>query len=193
MMHIRIYNCKLKDLDGIYNLSQALAQYFPKPDQFVTGIYELLLNAVEHGNLGIGFEAKTKLIRQGKWKEEVIRRLALPENAGKEVEIKLTYNDAECSLTIIDQGNGFHWKEFVGRTAGNKSPNGRGLWIAFNSKFDRIIFNSAGNEVTCIAEYCHWLNSKTKMLVAGNYASVPEPVNTNSRSGELSVSDYYQR
>lgn len=166
MMHIKIRNCKLKDLEGIYNLSQALAQYFPKPDQFVTGIYELLLNAVEHGNLDIGFTTKSELIRQGKWKEEVARRLSMPENAGKEVEIRLTYNDKECKITITDQGKGFRWKDFVGRPVGNKSPNGRGLWIAFNSKFDRIMFNSSGNEVTCVAEYCRWTVPEAKMLSA---------------------------
>src|SRR5262249_47456410 len=113
MMHIKICNLKLKDLDNIYILSQMLAHYFPKPEQFVTGIYELLLNAVEHGNLGIGFAAKTELIRQGKWNEEVARRLDLPENADKEIEITLSYNETECRLTISDQGKGFQWKDFV--------------------------------------------------------------------------------
>ena len=166
MMRIKIYNCKLKDLKGIHHLSQLLAQYFPKPDQFVTGIYELLLNAVEHGNLGIGFEAKTELIRQGKWKEEITRRLALPEYAKKEVEITITHDDHEGCLTIADQGNGFPWREYVGRPADGKRPNGRGLWIAFNSKFDRIIFNPTGNEVTCVVQYCHWSAPEDLMLSA---------------------------
>lgn len=159
MMHIKIHNCKLKDLDSIHILAQTLAQYFPKPDQFVTGIYELLLNAVEHGNLGIGYETKTELVRTGKWKDEIARRLSLPENADKEIEVKLTYDKSECRLTITDQGKGFPWQGFVSRPACGKKPNGRGLWIAFNSKFDRVIFNPAGNEVTCVAQYNRWPNS----------------------------------
>lgn len=154
MMHIKIFNCKLKDLEGIHHLSQLLAQYFPEPEQFMIGIYELLLNAVEHGTLGIGFETKTLLLREGRWKEEIARRLSLPEYAGKEVDIKLTYNEQECRLSIADQGQGFPWKDYIGRPMGDKLPNGRGLWIAFNSKFDRIDFNPAGNEVTCVARYC---------------------------------------
>lgn len=164
MMHIKISDCKLQDFDNIYILAQTLAHYFPKPEQFVTGIHELLVNAMEHGNLGLGFAAKTELIRQGKWKEEIAHRLSLPENATKEVEIKLSYNEFECRLTITDQGKGFPWKEFVGRPAGSALPNGRGLWIAFNSKFDHIIFNAAGNEVTCVAEYSHWSEASPKIL-----------------------------
>jgi anti-sigma regulatory factor (Ser/Thr protein kinase) len=164
MLHIKIYNCQLKDLDSIYSLSQMLAQYFPAPEQFVTGIHELLLNAVEHGNLGIGFDRKTELVRQGKWKEEIAHRLALPENAGKEVEIKLHHDEQECRLAIADQGEGFAWKNYIGLPADSSRPNGRGLWIAYNSKFDRILFNKAGNEVTCVAQYCADPVPKLRML-----------------------------
>lgn len=163
MMHIRIYNYKLKDLDNTYILSQTLAHYFPKPEQFVTGIYELLLNAVEHGNLGIGFEAKTQLIRQGTWKDEVSRRMTLPEYAQKEVEIKLTYDDEECRLTITDQGNGFPWKQYLGHPPSARLPNGRGLWIAFNSQFDSITFNPTGNEVTCVVQHCYWSTADSEI------------------------------
>ena len=153
MMHIRLCNCRIKDLDNIYVLSLALAQYFPRPEQFVTGIHELLLNAVEHGNLGIGFDEKTELIRKGKWKQEIARRLDLPENINKEVHVTLAYDQDECRLIIADQGSGFPWREFVDRQQAGKKPNGRGLWIALNSSFDQVQFNHAGNEVTCVARY----------------------------------------
>lgn len=159
MMRIKLYNRKLADLDSIYQLSVTLAQYFPASDQFVTGIYELLLNAVEHGNLGIGYEQKADLIRQGTWHEEVSRRLSMPEYANKEVEVRISKNNKECRLTISDQGEGFAWRHHIGRLASARQPNGRGLWIVFNSKFDRVIYNPAGNEVTCIVEYRNWTKS----------------------------------
>src|SRR5262249_55805112 len=134
------------------------------PDQFVTGIYELLINAVEHGNLGIGSDAKAELLRLGKWKEEMMRRLTLPENADKEVEIRVTYDEYECRLTISDQGKGFPWKKYIGRPVGIKQLNGRGLWIVFSSKFDRIIYNPAGNEVTCVVKWCQWPSAQNKRL-----------------------------
>jgi two-component system cell cycle response regulator len=149
-----IYNFTLTDMDSAYELSQTLSQFFPEPEQVVTGIYELLLNAVEHGNLGIGLEEKTELLRQQKWHEEITRRLAAPENTGKKVSINVTRSkDKKYQITITDQGNGFAWKNYIGRALDNKRPNGRGLWIAFNSQFDRVTFNSAGNKVTCIVQY----------------------------------------
>lgn len=154
--HVTERNFRMRTLEEIHQLSHSLSLHFPKPEQFVTGIYELLLNAVEHGNLGLGFEAKTQLICEGKWKEEITRRLMLEKYAEKEVHITLAHNTRESRLTIADQGAGFPWREYVGRQANGRTPNGRGLLIAFSSKFDRIMFNAAGNEVTCIVKFCNW-------------------------------------
>jgi anti-sigma regulatory factor (Ser/Thr protein kinase) len=151
MLHIKLSNQGLKDIDATHELSRFLAHYFPKSDQCVTGIHELLINAIEHGNLGIGFETKSDLMRRGKWKDEIKRRLIAPEYACKEIEIKLTHTPEECRLTIRDQGDGFAWQDFVGRTIDARRPNGRGLLIAYNCKFDRVIYNARGNEVTCVA------------------------------------------
>lgn len=156
MLHIRMVNCQMKDLDNVYIISQTLAHYFPSPEQFVTGIHELLLNALEHGTLGIGFEEKSRLLRQRKWHEEMIRRLASPEYADKAVDITLAHDEQECRLTIADPGNGFDWKNHIDYLIDDRHPNGRGLQIAFNSQFDHIAFNQAGNEVTCVVRYSLW-------------------------------------
>ena len=153
MLHIKIDNPGLKDIETTLAIAQLLSQYFPKPEQFVTGIHELLLNAIEHGNLDIGFETKAELMRRGKWKDEINRRLAYPEFATKEIEITLSHDKEACKLTITDQGNGFSWQDFVSRPHNARRPNGRGLLIAFNCKFDRVIYNPKGNEVTCVAQY----------------------------------------
>lgn len=141
----------LTALAAIPELSQELAQAFPLPAQYRTGIYELLINAMEHGTLGIGFAAKTDLIRSGKWREEVDRRLALPENIGKKVTTRLAVSPGECRLTITDPGQGFPWRDYLAQPGFGKRPNGRGLLIAFHSGFDEIFFNTTGNAVTCVA------------------------------------------
>ena len=155
MLRITLHNLGLKDFDSIYTLSQTLANFFPKPEHSAIGIYELLVNALEHGNLGIGYDMKSALIRQGKWHEEIIRRLSLPEYTQREVHITLTHDAYECRLTICDQGNGFAWQDYIGRISDDRRPNGRGLWIAFNNLFDDIAFNACGNEVTCVSHYSH--------------------------------------
>ncbi len=148
--YLKHYNYKIRSFEEVYNLSLILAHHFPEPDHFFTAIYELIFNAVEHGNLEIGFENKTKLLRQGLWEQEVLRRFSMPEYREKEVAVKLNANDNEFYLTIADQGKGFPWKEFLGRKVDRTLPNGRGLWIASSAKFDQITFNTEGNEVTCM-------------------------------------------
>ncbi len=149
------HNYRLRELDEAYAMAQTLAHFFPDPDRFMIRICELLLNAVEHGNLGIGFEMKADLVRQGKWHEEIARRLALPENAEKHVEIELTRDYIECKLVIADQGRGFPWQDYIGRQVNVRFLNGRGLWIACNTPFDSVTFNPAGNVVTCVAQREH--------------------------------------
>lgn len=143
------YHYTLKNLQEIFDLSLFLAKHFPDPDQVMTGIYELLLNAIEHGNLALGCEEKYRLVQEGKWEEEITRRLSLPQNKNKHVAITIVRNTDECSLTIADQGKGFQWQEYVRQGANPRAPHGRGLLIAFSSGFDRITFNEAGNIVTC--------------------------------------------
>jgi len=149
LMPEQVHHYQLKTLQEIFDLSQSLAHYFPEPEQVMTGIYELLLNAVEHGNLGIGCAAKTQLIKDGKWEAEIMHRLSLPHYAAKHVEITLRHDDKECRLTICDQGEGFAWREYLAREANPRDLHGRGLLIAFNAGFDHIAFNEAGNIVTC--------------------------------------------
>jgi two-component system cell cycle response regulator len=158
IVHITMCASRVQDLDHVYVIAQTLAHYFPNPEQYVTAIHELLLNAVEHGNLGIGYEKKTELLRTGKWVDEVEHRLALPENIGKEVDIRLSYDGFEYTLTIADEGQGFAWEDYVLRPIDTR-PNGRGLWIAFHSRFDRIAFNRRGNQVTCTVRDAHYIST----------------------------------
>lgn len=153
MTRIKIHNFKFVELDRIYNLSKMLAQFFPDQESCALGIYELMLNAIEHGNLGIGYEEKTALILAGKWYDEVMRRLTSPLYADTCLDITLWIDEDKCQLTIGDRGKGFDWRTYVGRIPDDHLPNGRGLSLAMNSKFDDIIFNPTGNEVTCIAQY----------------------------------------
>src|SRR5690348_261367 len=84
-----IDTCKFKarTLEEIEALAQFAAQMFADPSRTAPGLYELLLNAVEHGCLGVGHELKSRLLEKGLWEVEVRRRLSLPENRTKAVEL----------------------------------------------------------------------------------------------------------
>lgn len=67
---------RFRTLDDVAILSATLAQMCPNPETVAMGLSELMLNAVEHGNLGINYAEKGRLIEDGLWQDEVERRLA---------------------------------------------------------------------------------------------------------------------
>lgn len=151
-MDVQTFHFRLRNLSEVLIVSQQLSEYFTDPDEVAIGIYELLINAVEHGNLGIGYDYKTELVRQGTWESEINRRMNLTENAHKEVDVSLVKNKHECALTICDQGKGFNWQHYLTMPLQQVRLHGRGLLIASHCNFDSLIFNAAGNAVTCMAK-----------------------------------------
>ncbi len=71
---------RFRTLEEARNLAFLIANCFPEPEAAVYGLNEMLINAVEHGNLGITYGEKTQLILEGRLRKEIERRLALPEN-----------------------------------------------------------------------------------------------------------------
>jgi len=134
-------------------LASLLSQACPEAERTVVGLGELLVNAVEHGNLGISYEEKTVLLSEGRWASEVDRRLDLPENREKRVEVRFHKDAERIAITIQDQGAGFEWRRFL-----TISPervfhsHGRGIAMAGQLSFDHLEFHDPGNRVTAILE-----------------------------------------
>ncbi|RUM44387.1 MAG: hypothetical protein DSY80_04425, partial [Desulfocapsa sp.] len=71
---VQILKCTFKTLEEAEGLSVFLANYFDDPDSTLTGISELLVNAVEHGNLELS--AKTVEIKRRLFNENPARHAA---------------------------------------------------------------------------------------------------------------------
>ena len=120
----------------------------PDPPSAVIGLTELLVNAVEHGNLGITYEEKTVLNANGQWEAEVQRRMALPENQGKIVRFRMERTPSELRFIIVDEGKGFPWQRYLVVEPGRAFDNhGRGIAIARAVSFDSVEYRGTGNEV----------------------------------------------
>jgi sigma-B regulation protein RsbU (phosphoserine phosphatase) len=138
----------IRTVDEARDLGSVLANCCPDPMNSVIGITELLVNAVEHGNLGITYEEKTALNADGTWDDEVKRRLALPENANKRVEMLFERDDREICFTIRDEGSGFDFQRFLDVDPQRAFDNhGRGIAMARRLSFDSLEYRGAGNEV----------------------------------------------
>lgn len=130
------------------DIGTLLANTCPNPEATVIGLTELLINAVEHGNLGITYEDKSKLHAAAGWEEEVKRRLALPENAGKHAEVSFERDGNSIRFVIRDQGPGFDWRSFMQVDPGRAfDTHGRGIAIANRLSFSRLEYRGCGNEV----------------------------------------------
>jgi anti-sigma regulatory factor (Ser/Thr protein kinase) len=129
-------------------LATALAAAYPDPERVVIGLTELLVNAVEHGNLGISFHEKAELLDRGAWQEEIERRLGLPELAGRRVRVTLVRADGEITATIRDEGDGFDWRPYLDPDPERVlDANGHGIAIARGVCFDDVAYQGKGNVV----------------------------------------------
>lgn len=135
-------------------LSTFLANFYPDSQRVILGISELLINAVEHGNLGITYREKTDLHREDRWEAEVERRQQLPENSGKVVLVHFKREGERILLTITDEGEGFDWQQYMKIDPERAThSHGRGIALSNLLSFDAVRFQGTGNTVTCEYEF----------------------------------------
>lgn len=136
---------RVRTLGEAEYLASRLANATPSPNN-VLGISEMLINAIEHGNLGISYADKTALVTNGTWRADVDRRLKLPENVSKYVRVTLKRNTTKLTLLIEDQGPGFDWQKYLNLDEIRVFDNhGRG--IAISREYLELQFFPPGNKV----------------------------------------------
>jgi PAS domain-containing protein len=133
-------------------LTERLARYFPTPVLNTIRICfrEILINAIEHGNLGITFDEKTRAIESGDYMEYLLARQANPVYADRRVYIDYLINERVLMFRVTDEGDGFDHRAFLGRAANDEYlamlEHGRGI-IMTKNVFDSLVFNDKGNQV----------------------------------------------
>jgi anti-sigma regulatory factor (Ser/Thr protein kinase) len=112
------------------------------------GLSELLINAVEHGNLGISYDDKTLFNERGTWLEEVDKRLQQESNKNKFATLEFQRSESEIKIVVKDQGSGFDWQPYLQMSADRAMDNhGRGIAMAGMISFSRVEYQGNGNEV----------------------------------------------
>lgn len=119
-----------------------------EPQSLSMGLIELMLNAIEHGNLGITYAEKTHLIKEDRLQEEIELRLNLPENARKYATIQYRRLGHSLIFTIKDEGAGFDWERYLKFQPDRAMDNhGRGIAMAQSLTFERLDYRGCGNVV----------------------------------------------
>ena len=136
-------------LEEVSCLVPVLAEFCPDPDRVAPGLSDLMVNAVEHGNLGITYKEKSLLKWDGDWEGEIRRRLALPQFQGRRASVRVIRSSRSVSYRIVDQGEGFDWQKFLDFDPERAfDPNGRGIAMARLTSFSSIEYEGCGNTVT---------------------------------------------
>lgn len=150
-----IDSCKFTfgTLEEAESLAVFMARCFPDSRRVLPGLGELLINAVEHGILSIGYEGKHRLVESGTWREEVERLQKLPEHAGKSATVTVSRKDDGVYIVVEDQGGGFEWKKYMTIDPARAGDyHGRGIAQAKAVSFDKLAYNEKGNKAVAFVK-----------------------------------------
>ena len=135
-------------------LGRELRLHYPRHEVPITEIklalYEALANSIEHGNLEIDYDTKTKAMEtEGGITGLIERRCADPRYASRTVRIQVDYEPHRVVYRIQDAGPGFpHGDERHAKRLGDTtSLHGRGI-LLIRHYMSSVEWNEQGNEIT---------------------------------------------
>lgn len=132
------------------DLATMAAHAAPDPGRVVLGLTELMLNAVEHGNLEISYAEKGALIADNALDREVERRLVQPAYAERRARLKIDHCPDCVCFEVSDEGAGFDWSPYMEMSPERAfDTHGRGIAMSRLVSFDKMEYRGAGNQVLC--------------------------------------------
>lgn len=147
---------QFRTLEEGKNVTALLSGVCPNSEAVAMGLSELIINAIEHGNLAISYEEKSELLKNMRWEQEVQERLEKPEYKSRYVTIDYQHNDETIEFLISDEGDGFNWDKYLEFDPERAfDTHGRGIAMANNMSFSKVEFQDKGNKVRAI------INTKT--------------------------------
>jgi CheY-like chemotaxis protein len=147
---------RFRDLYQARALATLLSNLCPDPDAAVLGLTELMINAVEHGNLGISYDEKLRLRLDNTWDAEIMRRLQAPQWRDRFVKVAFERADGVIEFFIEDQGEGFDASEYLDFDPARAcDPNGRGIALARRMSFSDLDYRGKGNIAVARVKLSH--------------------------------------
>lgn len=107
------------------------------------GLYELLVNSIEHGNLEISKEEK---FNAPNLEELYEQRRSDPHFADRKITVELTEDDVAYEWLITDEGQGFDCEKVLKKPDTIRSVEFKGVTLA-QFHFDMLEFFGKGNQV----------------------------------------------
>ena len=142
----------------IRRLTSTLHRYLSADDVMGVrlGVREILVNAIEHGNLNITFAEKTEATSRGSLHRLLKQRQQDQRYRNKKVRVEYRMDPHMVEYIITDEGPGFDHKKMRSRSLLDVSEmvllHGRGILLAV-SQFDEVIYNQTGNQVRLVKNF----------------------------------------
>ncbi|MCP4136144.1 MAG: histidine kinase [bacterium] len=117
---------------------------------------EIIINAIEHGNLNISYREKTEALMDNNYFSFVSTRQHDPELSRREVYIEYSISPEKVVYKITDEGTGFDHQKMLNEDSEEANEemlsHGRGLSMA-KTVFDVVTFNKKGNKVLLVKNF----------------------------------------
>ncbi len=124
--------------------------------QIRLALSEILINAIEHGNLEITYQDKLLRMHNDDYFEYLSQKINEKSNKDKKVKVEFLVSSEKLVVKITDQGNGFDHKSYLEKTHAQDNEmflqHGRGISLA-KQIFDEIKYNEKGNQVLCVKHF----------------------------------------
>jgi PAS domain S-box-containing protein len=154
----RIGNYLITAEEMSYRLTRNLARRLDGRDlnDLRIALREMMINAIEHGNLNITFNEKSEAIASDSYFSFLSARQKDEKYALRKIFIDYETSLAGVRYLIRDEGDGFDYKSIINMEnsgMGDRAlAHGRGILMALDV-FDRVEFNEKGNEVVLVKNF----------------------------------------
>lgn len=139
-------------------LTTHLLEKLEKSEAFAVrnALREIIINAIEHGNLGIDFDTKSHHMIHGDYLQFIQQRQNHPDYRDKKILIEYVLKENIVGYRITDEGEGFDHKKVLNLDLDDLNKNsvthGRGIKMTL-AVFDKVHYNERGNQVSLIKKF----------------------------------------
>ncbi|MBA4249709.1 MAG: hypothetical protein C0432_02940 [Candidatus Puniceispirillum sp.] len=135
-------------------MSLVLANLSKDPDRLELGLWEMFMNGIEHGNLGIDHDLKKNQVHSDNMDDLVQHRLKVRDYKDRFVNASYIINPKRATFDIKDEGDGFDWLKFWEIDNSRMLDRcGRGIALSRLMAFDHITYLGKGNNVICSSDF----------------------------------------
>lgn len=138
------------------------------------GLQEILINAIEHGNLDISYDEKQKLLASGDYHRHLREKAVALENIDKYVDIKVFSTPQYLKIIVEDMGDGFDLTSIPDPENPENFLNehGKGIMMTLNA-FDDVKYNGKGNSVELV-KFSENFDRDTQLMEMESFELVSE-------------------